>query len=53
MHHDANGIAVGCVRIVTVDVPFEKFWIVPFDVLGCNDDFDLVEDICTDWFANW
>lgn len=41
MDENADCIAVGGIWVSTVDVSFEEFWVLLFDVLRGDDDFDL------------
>ena len=38
---DADGVAVGGVRIGAVDIALEQLWVVALDVLRSDDDLDL------------
>ena len=51
--HHAHGVAVGGVGVVPVDVALQELGVVPFDVLGGDDDLDLAHGSSTDWLANW
>ena len=41
MDEDADGVAVGGVRIGAVDIALEQFWVVALYVLRSDDDLDL------------
>lgn len=53
MDQDADGVAVGGVGISAIDISFEEFGVMFFDVLGSDDDFDLGHWGITLWFENW
>lgn len=41
VYKHADGVAVAGVSIISIDISFEQFGVMSFDVLGCDDDFDL------------
>ena len=41
MNSHANTIAIGRKSVRAIEIPFENFWIVSFDVFVGNDDFNL------------
>ena len=41
MYQNTDSVTIGCVRICTIDVSFEKLRVMPFDVFRSNYDFDL------------
>lgn len=53
MDEYAHGVTIGSVGIGTEDVALEQFRVVPLDVLGGDDDFDLNGGGSTVWLVYW
>lgn len=52
MNENADCVTVGCVRIRSIDISFEQFGVVAFDILRSDDDLDLSGARSTVWLAN-